>query len=307
MNNTTDTYTLSVDRKPLLAALGRIQPVIPRHCIKPLLLGVRLEAADGKLKLSANDLSMHIQTSVHADGALPACLVPFEELAGRIKIMREDRCQLQYDPGKKRITLNGGACAHSINTWELADYPPLPSEPKGETLTLAGADLGQKLAIVLKAAATSPGRYSNDGVLLESDEGGARLAATDGRRLVVAELSKRSGGFRGQALLLSGLVKLLIKLLAKAPADTEICLLVDGRDDQKGEELPARLHISGGDWSLWCDEREGSFPEYRKVMPQSHSRFVVERAALVEAIRQVALASKADQRVLRLELSPRRI
>jgi len=125
--------------------------------------------------------------------------------------------------------------------------------------------------------------------------------------LVVAELSKRSGGFRGQALLTSGLVKLLIKLLAKAPADTEICLLVDSKQGEKGEHLPARLHLSGPDWTVTCNEMEGSFPEYRKVMPQSHSRFVVERAALVEAIRQVSLATSADQKTLRLELSPRRI
>src|SRR5260221_13657984 len=94
----------------------------------------------------------------------------------------------------------------------------MPSTPQGKKLDLPAADLASKLAIAGRAVSSSPGPYRIDGVLLESDQDGLRIVATDGRRLEIAELSNRSGQLPGQVLLPRRLVKLPPKLVAKVPA-----------------------------------------------------------------------------------------
>jgi hypothetical protein len=82
---TTSSSTLHVDRKKFLTALTRIGWVTPNHTYKPVLQGVRLEASDGKLRLSATDAEVSLSTTFDAEGDLPRCLVSCPELTKRLK------------------------------------------------------------------------------------------------------------------------------------------------------------------------------------------------------------------------------
>jgi DNA polymerase III sliding clamp (beta) subunit (PCNA family) len=70
---TTCSSTLHVDRKKLLTALTRVGWVTPNHTYKPVLQGVRLEASDGQLRLSATDTEVSLSTTLEAEGDLLPC------------------------------------------------------------------------------------------------------------------------------------------------------------------------------------------------------------------------------------------
>ncbi|MHC4093316.1 MAG: hypothetical protein ACYSVY_24105, partial [Planctomycetota bacterium] len=80
---TTATIPVRVDRRRLLTALQRVGRVVPNNTCKPILQGVRLQASDGSLRLSATDLDVSISIVVEAEGTLPSCLVSCHELTRR--------------------------------------------------------------------------------------------------------------------------------------------------------------------------------------------------------------------------------
>ena len=67
---------LTIERAALLRSLGHVQSVVERRTTIPILSNVKLEAADGRLSLSATDMDLDIVGSVEAEvansGALTA-------------------------------------------------------------------------------------------------------------------------------------------------------------------------------------------------------------------------------------------
>ncbi len=96
--------SMAVRRKQLLLALKRVSQVIPKHSAKPILQGVRLEAVDGQLHLAATDMEVSVITAIEAEGMLPLCVVPCQELIKRLKASNADICSIKVnDEGDRFI------------------------------------------------------------------------------------------------------------------------------------------------------------------------------------------------------------
>ena len=78
------TNCVTVDRRQLLTALDRVRAVVPTRYPKPILTGVRLESANGTLRLAATDGEIKLFTQVDAEGHLPLCVVSCAELVRRV-------------------------------------------------------------------------------------------------------------------------------------------------------------------------------------------------------------------------------
>ena len=72
----TRTNMSTLDRKLFLAALNKVNRVVPARTVKPILQGVHLMATDGELQLRATDLDVSVLVRVSADGNLSACDIP---------------------------------------------------------------------------------------------------------------------------------------------------------------------------------------------------------------------------------------
>jgi DNA polymerase III sliding clamp (beta) subunit (PCNA family) len=154
------------------------------------------------------------------------------------------------------------------------------------------------------AVAKEPSRYAIDGILLESNEKGSRLVATDGRRLVMVEL-RNCGELDDQALMPHRFCRLIDKLTDR---DTDfLAIAVHRETNEKGESLPGRIFAAGPDWVIATYECDGRFPIYRDVMPRSSSKFAIPRAALVETLAEVALTTNEESRMVRLDLGPQEL
>lgn len=297
---------LTVNRKGLLVALTRMSLIVPTRTYKPILQGVRLEALDGLLRMTATDLDFGLYISLEAQGGLPRCVVSCDELARRLKAGKSDVCTLASDPDGEHLTVNGGQVDHKIGTLALGDFPAVPTQAEGERLTLPGPVTRNMLAIAQVATAQESTRYALDGILLEADKKGVRLIATDGRRMVFVQLGPRNGAFKGQVVLPRRIAFLLGKLIAKKNSD-HLEVVIRANTDAKGDKEPADLFLIGSDWLLSCKEVDGSFPRYTDVLPKSHSKFVVKRQAFLDTLGEVALASNEENRGVRLDLSAENI
>jgi DNA polymerase-3 subunit beta len=301
----TQTGALEVSRATLVETLDRARHVVPARFPKPILMCVHLEASGNWLRLRATDGDLALFTQMPVEGELPAAVVPFAELSRRLKASKHPTCTLSLSTDGEQLLINGGRVGHTLHTLALDEFPPVNDAYVGQTVTIDAAELVAGLGVTGVAVARETSRYAIDGILLESDKKGTRLVATDGRRLVVVGLHTVESEFTGRVILPGRLARLVEKLTEK---HTDYLVLSIARQKtEKGEEIPGHLFAAGPDWLLSTYEPEGRFPLYEDVMPRSHSKFAVERAALVESLSEVALATSDDSKMVRVDLSTRQV
>jgi DNA polymerase-3 subunit beta len=269
------TIAIELSRAALVKLLDRAKHVVPARFPKPILTCVRLEASDGLLRLQATDGELSLYAHLPVDGELPACVVPLAELIRRLKASKHPTCSLSLSDDGQRLVINGGRVEHALQTFDRADFPVVPSQLNGDSIEVDAAELVHAVKVASHAVAKEPSRYAIDGILLESNEKGSRLVATDGRRLVMVEL-RNCGELGDQALLPHRFCRLIDKLTDR---DTDfLAIAVHRETNEKGESLPGRIFAAGPDWVLSTYECDGRFPIYRDVVPRSRSRFALPRS-----------------------------
>ena len=301
----TQASAVEVSRAALVALLDRAKHVVPTRFPKPILTCVHLEASQSWLHLRATDGDMALFTQMPIESELPACVVPFAELSRRLKASKYPTCALSLSASGEQLLLNGGRVGHTLQTLPVDDFPPVSDAYLGQTVTVDAAELVAGLHVTGLAVARETSRYAINGVLLESDDKGTRLVATDGRRLVVVGLHAVESEFTGRVILPERLARLVEKLTEKHTG--YLVLSVARQKAASGEEVPGHLFAAGPDWLLSTYEPEGRFPLYQDLMPRSHSKFAVEREVLVESLAEVALATSDDSKMVRLDLSPQQM
>ncbi len=294
---------VTLDRKGLLSVLERAQAVVATRSCKPILTGVRLSGRAGRLAVQATDGEVALHAELTVEGLLPPVVVPCGELIRRLRASKDPHTVLSVRGRPPRLIVNGGRVEHALYTFPLDDFPPVPERWQGEKVVVAAEELHRALSVTSCAMARDTTRYAINGVLLESDEQGCRVVATDGHRLVTVELTQVDVRFKGQAILPARLVKLVEKLTADE--DVPLVLAVQGHTTDKGDKLPADLFVAGPRWLVACQEVDGRFPVYRDVVPASASRFAVDRRLLAETLRQVMLATGDCSRAVAVSLRPR--
>ncbi|RMF80072.1 MAG: hypothetical protein D6744_08545, partial [Planctomycetota bacterium] len=278
---------------------------MPVRCPKPILSGVRIEASGGWLHLAASDGEVKLLTQVEARGNLPGCVVSCAELGRRARASKGDACALSLKNRPQRLCIKGGRVEHALPTLPAEEFPPIPDRHHGDTLTIDAEQLHTQLTAVSHAVAPESTRYAIDGVLLESDDDGARLVATDGRRLVVADLRPHETTLRENVIIPAVVARLVRKLAARESG--LLTLAVEANQNEAGKTPFTDLYAAGCDWLLSAPKGEGSFPRYRDVMPSSRSKFLIDRRPLIETLKEIGLAVSLDAPVVYVDLSPRRI
>jgi DNA polymerase-3 subunit beta len=299
-----ESLTVSLERTELIRALDRARHVVPVRFPKPILTCVRLDASQGLLRVQATDGELSLFTHVPTEGELVACVVPCSELIKRLKASKSPVCGLSLSDNHERLIVNGGRVEHALDTLAPEDFPDVPSQLEGDSIEVDAAELVHALKVAGQGVAHEPSRYAIDGILLESDARGTRLVATDGRRLVIVELG-HAGELNGKAILPQRFCRLIEKFTDK---HTDFLVLAVQRDQaEKGTAPPACVYAAGPDWLLSTFECDGHFPIYRDVVPRSHSKFAVDRTALVETLGEVSLAANEDSRMVHVDLSSKEV
>jgi len=133
------------------------------------------------------------------------------------------------------------------------------------------------------AVSATAAKYVLQGALLTLNEVGAAMAATDGKRLALATMT-RGQGDNHRVIIPMKMLDLLAGQLGTADVEmsegsNHMFFLVDGR-------------------LLTSRKMDGEFPAYDRVVPRGNDkRVVVERAALAAALRRIVLVADSNQAV----------
>lgn len=278
---------LRVERDVLADAVTWTARALPSRPPVPVLAGLLLEAdPEGVLRLSSFDYEVSARVEVPgevSDGG--TVLVSGRLLADISRSLPNKPVDLTTDGS--RVTLTCGASRFTLLTMPVDEYPNLPAMPDGSGV-IAGDVFTQAVAQVTVAASRDETLPILTGVRMEIEGENVTLLSTDRYRLAMRTLTWRpaSPTISTVALVRARTMSEVSKALGSG-GDITIALATGGATELIGFEAAGRRTTS-----LLVD---GEYPKVRALFPAESPTFaVVSTAALVEAVRRVALVAERN-------------
>ncbi|MEV0267382.1 MAG: DNA polymerase III subunit beta [Hamadaea sp.] len=276
-----------VERDALADAVAWTAKSLPSRPSVPVLAGVMLRVADGRLHVSGFDyeVSSQVDVEVQAD-ADGAALVSGRLLAEITKALPAKPVEIAAVGS--HLELVCGSARFTLPTMPVEDYPTLPELPQSAG-TVDAATFAAAVAQVAIAAGRDETLPMMTGVRLELSGSTIALLATDRYRLAVREISWEPGSddVETTALVPARTLADTAKTLGPLGGSVTVALATAGA----GEGM---IGFAGGTRKTTSRLLDGqSYPPVRSLFPASfNAEARVPVSALVEVVKRVSLVAE---------------
>ncbi len=291
---------LLIGQPSLQKIIAIAQSVVPRRTTKPILTNLLLEADPERgLTVSATDDELSFVGSTEAQVEESGQIaVTAKDLYDVVRNLPEQPIELIGHSEDNQVELKCGSIDFHLQTMPAEEFPSLPQIQPESSYTYTASELLRLIDRTIFAVSQEETRYYLGGVFMECKENEPlRAVATDGHRLALAE-GPAPIGFElspGQ-ILPRKLLGELRKVLEAKHGDVTF-----GFQDR-------RVIFKYGPQTLMSLLVEGSFPDYRQVVPKAPNITCrVQRVVLLDALRRISLLSPEKTGGVRFTLEDRKL
>ncbi len=264
---------VSVLREALALAFGasggRFNPILGQvHC-----------AAEGdRLVLTGTDNETAVRVGVVAEVCEPGeCLLP----PTFATVVREAGSGTVEVKAGKAVIVSVNGDVFDLPTEDSAGFPVVADAPEAATLTVGTTILRSALDRTAFAAARDEGKYAMRCVAWDVGANGVKLAATDGKRLAVADLVPE--GAEAGLYLFPTKATDIVRKLCEAPGLAKVVLRAND------------AFVTTETGTLYTRLVEGRFPPWRDVVPKKGPTTVeLDSESFCRAVRRAALTTDAE-------------
>jgi len=281
----------------LAKGLGIVGRAVATRSTLPVLSNILLSTDGSRLKLSATNLEVGINcwigAQVEQEGATT---VPARLLTDFVNSLPPERIDLDLITRTQTLNLKCGRFEANIKGIDAQEFPLILIPEEDSRLTIKPDALRQMIDQVAFAAATDESRPVLTGVLADVSEAKLTLAAADGYRLSVRSIE------------LEGAEERTISVIIPARALQELRRIA-AEQDQPVEMLVApnrnQVFFHMRDVDLVSQLVEGSFPDYRQIIPTGHTtRTIVNTGDFLKAVRMAFIFARDAANIVRLQIVP---
>ncbi|MFI7297156.1 DNA polymerase III subunit beta [Streptomyces sp. NPDC050121] len=287
-----------IDRGDLVEAVGWAARALPARTPVPVLGGLLLDAAAGRLSVSGFDFETAARIETDAEvGGDGQVLVLGRRLLDICKVLPDGpvSCSLEGT----RFTVEAGGTSFGLSTLPREEYPTPPAPPEAYG-TVDAAAFATAVAQVAVAAGRDDTLPVLTGVQLRLDGGEMTLSASDRYRYAVRRLEWKPEAAAGDAT--QALVPAR-RLLDVARSLARCGVVRIGLDGAPGASGGGPIGFEGGRMRSVVRPLDGRLPSYGKLFDMAGAAVAeVECGALTEAVRRVAVVAEANSAV-RLDFS----
>lgn len=276
---------IRAERDDLTDVLSRASRAVGARAPLPILQGLLIEVAGKTLRVTGTDLEVTIRTELEVEVLEEGTTVIPARLATEA-VRKLPPGAIVVQAGDGEVEIAGGGPKFRFRELAVDDFPAIAEPDLSGGVSVDGKALHDAIAQVSVAASGDDARPVLTGVFFETEGDNVRLVATDSYRLAVRDLPSVTAE-------LAGLVPVrALRELGRTVGSPQLTVAIGSREavfrSDRGT-LSARLI-------------EGTFPNYRQLIPQQYpNRVKVDRAALLEAIDRASLVAE-DHIPLRLHL-----
>lgn len=258
----------------------------------PILENVHIKCTQSGIELSATNLEMAISSKVRGrvekEGEFT---VPAKLLSDYISLLSVGKVDIELVDDALVVEADGKKT--KIKGMPTSEFPLIPRLADGEGYRLNPMDLRRAVGRVAFAVSGSESRPELSGVACffhsEGSKNSVLMAATDSYRLAEAKQVLQDGG-KSDA----------VSCIVPSKAMQEVARILSGfKDDVEMPETvtwlmnQSQLVVSYGPVTLISRLIEGSFPDYKQIIPeQFQTTAEVDRKDLLKAIRAASLFAR---------------
>ena len=280
------------ERNILLKEITMAQEIISSKNVISILSNIYLEAGKDSLVIKATDLKVNFETKVPVTVLEPGPATVFgEKFLGILGSVPEGEMEFEYKDNRVKIKTSVKKVNFQLKSMASDKYPEFPVSG-AEYFEIPVKQFKDMINQTVFAVSDDETRYFMNGVYLEKTEGKIVMVATDGRRLAYADKeSNNIADFPGIIIP----PKILNVIVKRSGDEGLIALSVTDKI----------IFVRFGSYSLSSALLEGQFPNYRKVIPEEQTNFLlVNRMEMLEALRRVSLLVEQKSHRVYLGLKP---
>ncbi|MBQ2225240.1 MAG: DNA polymerase III subunit beta [Prevotella sp.] len=279
----------------LNSRLQSLAKVINSKNSLPILDSFLFEVANNSLKITASDSENIMQTTI----ALDQCegdgvfAVPSRTILDAVKELSEQPLTFDIDVNALTIKILYQNGIYNFTAQNADEYPRTTAVPDGATLlTIDSSTLADNISRSLFATAQDELRPVMNGIYFDLSADCLAIVASDGHKLVRNQNFSINSDTPASFILPKKQATLLKNTLSKDGGDVII----------KFDDRTAEINFS--DTVLTCRLIEGKYPNYNSVIPQNNpNKMVIDRKALISALRRVLPFSSESSQLVRLSLT----
>ena len=276
----------------LVEGLGVVERAVNESSNLPILKSVLIKAENGKIIFVATNLEFAIEYAIPGkvleEGVVAA---PFSLLSSIIKNLAAERVSIEEK--NKKVTVTTDNYEAVFQGQDPKEFPIIPQVNKDAERIAVNFDVFRDaLENVIVAAQYSDIRPEISGVYFECASEGSVLAATDGFRLAEQKLGSNDVQTKSERLSIIIPLKTATELLKTFKGQSDVLIFLE----------PNQIILSTQNERVVSRLIDGSFPEYRAVIPKNPSHeVVVERQELINAVRLASsFSGRANDIILRV-------
>ncbi len=287
----------------LSRGLGVVGRAVATRTTLPITNHVLISTDDSRLKLSATNLEVAIScwlgAQVEEEGAIA---IPAGLLTDFVVSLPSDTITMNVPPGTQSMEIQCAKSEAHISGQKADEFPPIPQIGEGITTKISATALRTAIGQVIFAAATDDSRPVLTGVYARFSGDGLIMAAADGFRLAVYNLSlDEPVGEETGVIIPARSLRELDRLLRdqEDPVGMTINL-------QKSQILfRLRNKEPKLDIEIVSQLIQGTFPDYNQLIPQSHTtRAKVDVPECLGAIRSASVFARDGSGIVRFLVVP---
>lgn len=258
----------------LAAAMRAAERVVEARNTIPILSMVRLVSTKDGLEITTTNLDIQYRQTIACKGTEFALCVDAKRLG---QMASAAKANITLEPGKGNLTVKSGRSRWTMPALPVDDFPSMPVDKLCKPIAIDH----EALARVLWALSNEETRYYLCGVFLNDEGGAARYVTTQGHKLASMQTATKWPKDAPDVIVPTGLVKVIIAMDGGQAA----------WDDKK-------MQVINGDVTVTGKMIEGTFPPYRRVIPEVSSVVQVDAGALLAEVNSAKIASDAKEREL---------
>lgn len=283
-------------KKDLLPAVMRTVSIADRKSVVPILSHVLLDFRDGSLCIKATDLDHAIIENVPAQvDTFGVVAVPALMLS---EIVRKSSAEapLEFslmDKGNKLLIVSERS-KFELSALDSKDFPEIAPINSSFGLNLDPLALNKLISRTKFSMSPEESRHNLNGIFLHKEDDRLVAASTDGHRLSTTSIP-------------IDIKENIQRVIISRKTVFEVKKLLDASLEHVsvGVSFSAnQVQFVFGEVTFISKLVDGTFPEYKRVIPQeTSSLFVVDRLSFCESLARIAVISEEKVRSVKLELS----
>ncbi|NLT73981.1 MAG: DNA polymerase III subunit beta [Chloroflexi bacterium] len=276
-----------------LSVVGR---AVATRSTLPVLSNILLSTEESRLKLSATNLEIGINcwipAKVEREGATT---IPARLLSDFVNSLSGEKVDMELIARTQTLHVRCDRSEANIKGIDAQEYPLILVPDEDEPIRIGTDELQQMIDRVAFAAATDESRPVLTGVQAELGPESFTFAAADSYRLSVSSMPLDRGPETQMSVIIPA--RALQELRRISSDEDSVEVRVAGNRNQ------IFFHLDSVD--LVSQLVEGSFPDYKQIIPQSHNtRTVVSTGEFLKAVRIAAIFARDSANICQIHVAP---